>query len=68
MKTKIITITIELPMDSIQANNWVNENDFIESTVKEIFNERIKDNLSNHSGNLETDDEKGNYIVNIAEN
>lgn len=68
MKTKIITLTIELPMDSQQANNWVNENDFIESTVKEIFNEKIKNNLTNHSGSLETDDEIGSYILSVSEN
>lgn len=66
MKTKKITITIELPMDSKQASKWVNKNDFIRSTLNEIYTD-IKNNLITHSGNIETDDEIGCYILKVSE-
>lgn len=66
METKRIIITIELPMNSKQANNWANKNRFIESTVEEIL-KKIKNNLTTHSGNLETDDEIGKYNLIISE-
>jgi hypothetical protein len=67
MKTKKITITIELPMDSEQANNWVDKKDFVDATVNEIFNEEIKYKLVDYSGQFETDDEKGNFKIEIVD-
>ena len=67
MRTKKITITIELPLDSKQANNWVNEKDFVDATVNEIFNEKIKYNLFDSTGKFQTDDEIGNYKLEIID-
>ena len=67
MRTRIIKITIELDLESEQAKNWVDEDQFVESTVNEIFSEKIKDNLFDEAGEFETDDEKGKYKIEIVD-
>ena len=67
MRTRIITITIELDLESEQAQHWTDEDAFVDSTVNEIFSERIKYNLFDEGGEFETDDEKGKYKIEIVD-
>lgn len=65
MKTKVITLRIEIPLDSEQAKKWARQQPFIEETVNEIYNEKIKFMLKNKSGEYKSGDVFGRFELKI---
>jgi len=56
MKTKLITIQIEIPLNTEQREKWNYENKYIENVVTELLGEEIRHNVKQRTDVFETDD------------
>ena len=56
MKTKVVTIQIEIPLNTKQREKWKYENKYIENVVTELLGEEIRHNVKEKTDVFETDD------------
>jgi hypothetical protein len=62
---KTVTITIEVPMDSEQCQEWRKPSDYFNESVKAALEKISEDAIKNLSGEVKTDTELSTFKVSI---
>lgn len=62
---RVVTITIEVDMESDQCNQWHDHRDYFNESVREAL-EKIQDSpIKNRSGKIKTDSELAEFKVHV---
>ena len=67
MKTKLITIQIEIPLNTEQRDKWKYEKQYIDNLVTELLGEEIRHNVKPRTDVFDTDDAYCKWSLSIEE-
>lgn len=62
---KIVTITIEVDMNTKECREWVRPSDYVKCSVFEALDEIKKEAIKNRSGSIHTDSERAKFKVRV---
>lgn len=63
---KTVTITIEVPMNSKQCQEWGKPSDYFNESVKAALEKISDDTIKNRSGKVDTDSELSTFKVHVT--